>query len=121
MLTDLFSPADLAEAPKLVCKRGDKIIRQGAATDGLYLLVSGRARLRGAGKTRHGWQGGEALAMVDFLALTGYRNDVVAAESCQLLCLTRDHFRQLITDQNRLLWPLSRGLAGDLVKRDAAV
>ena len=50
MLTDLFSPADLAEAPKLVCKRGDRIIRQGAATDRLYLLVSGRARLRGAAK-----------------------------------------------------------------------
>jgi len=117
MLTDLFSPTDLAEAPKLVCKRGDRIIRQGAATDTLYLLLSGRARLR---RTKQEWCDGEVLSVVDFLALTGYRDDVVAAEECRLLCLTRDRFRQLITDKNRLLWPLSRGLAGDLVKRSEA-
>src|SRR5574343_869490 len=106
----LFSGLDESELEKLSkvalrkrVERGAAVVRSGEETDGLYVLLNGRAKVTNTDEEGReiilAWLGpGEFFGEMGLIDGSPRSANVVAVEASELLCLGKDAFQRCLQD-----------------------
>ena len=104
----------LRDIPRRITASGDAIILPEQTADLAFIIERGTAKNTRTGKT---FGPNTLLLPLELFALENYRSRIIAATACAVICCPRQFVQKTLTAENRLTWPLSRGLAGDILRR----
>ena len=104
----------LHDIPRRITDSGDAIISPDQTADLAFIIERGKAK-----NTRTGSVFGPNTLLLppELLALEGYRSHIIAATPCAIICCPRQLVQKTLAAEDRLTWPLSRSLAGDIMRR----
>ncbi len=129
----LFSGLDELELEKLSKIAGRKrvtrsayVVRAGDATDSLYVLLSGRAKVTNSDEEGReiilAWLGpGEFFGEMGLIDGSPRSASVIATEPCELLILSRDAFHRCMQDNFQVALKLMQILVGRLREADRKI
>ena len=100
--------------PRRITDSGDAIISPDQSADLAFIIERGTAKNAHTGKT---FGPNSLLLPLELLALESYRSRVIAATPCAIICCPRQLLQENLAAEDRLTWPLSRSLAGDIMRR----
>ena len=107
----------LQDIPRRITDSGDAIISPDQTADLAFIIAWGTAENTHTGKTF----GPKTLLLpLELLALENYRSLIIAATPCAVICCPRQLLQKTLAEEDRLTWPLSRSLAGDIMRRQGA-
>ena len=104
----------LHDIPRRITDSGDAIISPDQTADFAFIIERGAAKNTHTGKT---FGPNTLLLPLELLALENYRSLIVAATPCAVICCPRQLLQKTLAEEDRLTWPLSRSLAGDIMRR----
>ncbi len=115
-----------AAATKRKVTRGTVIVRAGDTTDSLYILINGRARVMNSDE-----EGREVILSIlgpgDFFGEMGLIDgsprsaDVVAAESCEMLVISKADFRRCLQENFEVAFNIMKRLVERLREADRKI
>ncbi len=129
----LFSGLDEAELDKLSkvasrkrVERGASVVRAGEVTDSLYILLSGRAKVTNTDEEGReiilAWLGpSEFFGEMGLLDGSPRSANVVAAEACELMFLSKDAFQRCLQDNFQVAQKLMKILVQRLREADRKI
>ena len=129
----LFSGLDESELEKLSrvagrkrVERGAAIVRAGECTDSLYVLLAGRAKVTNTDEEGReiilAWLGpGEFFGEMGLIDRSPRSANVVAAEACELLFLSKEAFQRCMQDNFAVALKLMRILVRRLREADRKI
>ncbi|HLO63080.1 MAG TPA: Crp/Fnr family transcriptional regulator [Azonexus sp.] len=129
----LFSGLDDLELEKLSkvsgrkrVERGAFIVRAGESTDSLYVLLAGRAKVTNTDEDGReiilAWLGpGEFFGEMGLIDGSPRSANVVAAEACELLFLSKDAFQRCLQDNFQVAHKLMKTLVLRLREADRKI
>jgi CRP/FNR family cyclic AMP-dependent transcriptional regulator len=129
----LFSGLDEHELEKLSrlagrkrVERGSTVVRSGDATDSLYVLISGRAKVTNTDEEGReiilAWLGpGEFFGEMGLIDGSPRSANVVAAETCELLFLDKDSLQQCMQENFQVTMKLMKILVLRLREADRKI
>src|SRR5574343_1106057 len=129
----LFSGLDEAELEKLSkvasrkrVERGASVVRAGEGTDSLYILLSGRAKVTNTDEEGReiilAWLGpSEFFGEMGLLDGSPRSANVVAAEACELMFLSKDAFQRCLQDNFQVAQKLMKILVQRLREADRKI
>jgi CRP/FNR family cyclic AMP-dependent transcriptional regulator len=129
----LFSGLDDAELEKLSkvasrkrVERGASVVRAGEVTDSLYILLSGRAKVTNTDEEGReiilAWLGpSEFFGEMGLLDGSPRSANVVAAEACELMFLSKDAFQRCLQDNFQVAQKLMKILVQRLREADRKI
>jgi potassium-dependent mechanosensitive channel len=105
------------ESANLVWPAGSVVVARGSATDGLYIVLTGLARvLDAAGKELSVLGPGEVFGEFSLLLGTPRQHDVVAAEDTELMVVPKERIQALLDSRPEF----ARNVRAQLEARQAA-
>ncbi|UCV27199.1 Crp/Fnr family transcriptional regulator [Ferribacterium limneticum] len=129
----LFSGLDDIELEKLSkvsgrkrVERGASVVRAGDSTDSLYILLSGRAKVTNTDEDGReiilAWLGpSEFFGEMGLIDGSPRSANVVAAEACELLFLSKDSFQRCLQDNFQVAQKLMKTLVLRLREADRKI
>lgn len=129
----LFSGLDDVELDKLSkvasrkrVERGASVVRAGEVTDSLYILLSGRAKVTNTDEEGReiilAWLGpSEFFGEMGLLDGSPRSANVVAAEACELMFLSKDAFQRCLQDNFQVAQKLMKILVQRLREADRKI
>jgi CRP/FNR family cyclic AMP-dependent transcriptional regulator len=129
----LFSGLDEVELDKLSkvasrkrVERGASVVRAGEVTDSLYILLSGRAKVTNTDEEGReiilAWLGpSEFFGEMGLLDGSPRSANVVAAEACELMFLSKDAFQRCLQDNFQVAQKLMKILVQRLREADRKI
>lgn len=129
----LFSGLDDSELEKLSkvsgrkrVERGAFVVRAGESTDSLYVLLAGRAKVTNTDEEGReiilAWLGpGEFFGEMGLIDGSPRSANVVAAEACELLFLSKDAFQRCLQDNFQVAQKLMKTLVLRLREADRKI
>ena len=129
----LFSGLDDVELEKLSkvsgrkrVERGASVVRAGDSTDSLYILLSGRAKVTNTDEDGReiilAWLGpSEFFGEMGLIDGSPRSANVVAAEACELLFLSKDSFQRCLQDNFQVAQKLMKTLVLRLREADRKI
>ena len=129
----LFSGLDEVELEKLSkvsgrrrVERGAFVVRAGESTDSLYILLTGRAKVTNHDEEGReiilAWLGpGESFGEMGLIDGSPRSANVVAAEACELLVLSKDSFQRCMQDNFQVALKLMQVLVQRLREADRKI
>ena len=102
--------------PRRIANSGDAIVSPEQTADLAFIIEHGTAKNTHTGKT---FGPNTLLLPLELLALENYRSRIIAATPCAVICCPRQLLQKTLAVEDRLTWPLSRSLAGDIVRRQS--
>ena len=106
----------LHDIPRRITASGNAIILPEQTADLAFIIERGTAKNTRTGKT---FGPNTLLLPMEFLALERYRSHIIAATPCAIICCPRQLVQKTLAAEDRLTWPLSRSLAGDIMRRQS--
>ena len=104
----------LRDIPRRITASGDAIILPEQTADLAFIIERGTAKNASTGKA---FGPNTLLLPLELLALENYRSHIIAETTCAVICCPRQLVQKTLAAEDRLTWPLSRGLAGDILRR----
>tara|TARA_Y100000022_G_scaffold60487_1_gene51894 strand:+ start:417 stop:782 length:366 start_codon:yes stop_codon:yes gene_type:complete len=104
----------LHDIPRRITASGDAIISPEQTADLAYIIERGTAKNTRTGKT---FGPNTLLLPLELFALENYRSRIIAATPCAVICCPHQLVQKALAAEDRLTWPLSRSLAGDIMRR----
>ena len=104
----------LHDIPRRITASGDAIILPEQTADLAFIIEHGTAKNTRTGKT---FGPNTLLLPLELFALENYRSRIIAATPCSVICCPRQLVQKTLAAEDRLTWPLSRSLAGDIMRR----
>ena len=104
----------LHDIPRRITNSGDAIVSPDQPADLAFFIERGTAKNTHTGKT---FGPNTLLLPLELLALENYRSRIIAATPCAVICCPRQLLQKTLAAEDRLTWPLSRSLAGDIIRR----
>ena len=104
----------LYDIPRRITNSGDAIISPDQTADLAFIIERGKAKNARTGSV---FGPNTLLLPLELLALESYRSRIIAATPCAIICCPRQLVQKTLAAEDRLTWPLSRGLAGDIIRR----
>ena len=104
----------LHDIPRRITASGNAIILPEQTADLAFIIERGTAKNTHTGKT---FGPNTLLLPLELFALENYRSHIIAATPCSVICCPRQLVQKTLAAEDRLTWPLSRGLAGDIMRR----
>lgn len=102
------------DIPRRITDKGDMIIAADQMADTAFIVERGTAENIQTGKV---FGPNSLLLPLEMLALEKYRSQIVASSPCAVICCPRHVLQNNLAREDRLTWPLSRSLAGDIMRR----
>lgn len=102
------------DIPRRITDSGDTIISPHQDVDLAFIIERGTAKDTRTGK---GFGPNTLLLPLELLALERYRSQIIATTPCAVICCPRPLLQKTLAAEDRLTWPLSRSLAGDIMRR----
>ena len=107
----------LRDIPRRITASGDAIILPEQTADLAFIIERGTAKNTRTGKT---FGPNTLLLPLELFALENYCSLIIAATPCAVICCPRKLLQKTLAAEDRLTWPLSRSLAGDIMRRHGA-
>ena len=104
----------LHDIPRRITDSGDAIISPGQTADYAFFIERGKAKNTDTGRT---FGPTTLLLPLELFALESYRSRIIAAAPCAVICCPRQLVQRTLAAEDQLTWPLSRSLAGDIMRR----
>ena len=104
----------LHDIPRRITASGNAIISPEQTADLAFIIERGTAKNIRTGKT---FGPNTLLLPLELFALENYRSHIIAATPCSIICCPRQLVQKTLAAEDRLTWPLSRSLAGDIMRR----
>ena len=104
----------LYNIPRRITNSGDTIISPDQTADLAFIIERGKAKNAVTGSV---FGPNTLLLPLELLALKSYRSRIIAVTPCAIICCPRQIVQKTLAAEDRLTWPLSRGLAGDIIRR----
>ena len=104
----------LHDIPRRITASGDAIILPEQPADLAFIIEHGTAKNTRTGKT---FGPNTLLLPLELFALENYRSHIIATTPCSVICCPRQLVQKTLAAEDRLTWPLSRSLAGDIMRR----
>ena len=104
----------LHDIPRRITASGDAIILPEQTADLAFIIEHGTAKNARTGRT---FGPNTLLLPLELFALENYRSHIIAATPCAVICCPRQFVQKTLAAEDRLTWPLSRSLAGDIMRR----
>ena len=104
----------LHDIPRRITDSGDAIISPDQTADLAFIIERGTAQNTHTGKT---FGPNTLLLPLELFALESYRSRIIAETPCAVICCPRQLLQKTLAAEDRLTWPLSRSLAGDIMRR----
>ena len=104
----------LHDIPRRITDSGDAIISPDQTADLAFIIERGTAKNTRTGRV---FGPNTLLLPLELLALESYRSLIIAATPCAIIRCPRQLVQKTLAAEDRLTWPLSRSLAGDIMRR----
>ena len=110
----MFNRQFLHDIPRRITDSGDAIISPKQTADFAFFIERGTAKNTRTGST---FGPNTLLLPLELLALESYRSRIIAATPCAVICCPRQLVQRTLASEDKLTWPLSLSLAGDIMRR----